>query len=216
MPKTVILLVRHGETDDNKAQIFQGQKGRGLNARGFEQAELLAARLSRAPRPVALYSSDLQRARETADALGRTLGLVAALDVDLRESYLGAWEGLSYDEIAERFPDELAAWRAGRDIKRGGGETFAELGDRVTRAIDRIAAAHAGSAAVVVSHGAALKTFASRVLLMPTLGLRKLRVQTNTGVTVVERDAEGYRLLVWNDDAHLHDPVLAALGTQEA
>jgi broad specificity phosphatase PhoE len=211
MPKTVILLVRHGETDDNKALIFQGQSGAGLNARGREQAELLAARLARAPRPAALYSSDLQRARETADVLGRALHLEAALDVDLRESYLGAWEGLSYAEIAERFPDELAAWRAGRDIKRGGGESYAELGDRVTRAIDRIAAAHAGGTAIVVSHGAALKTFGARVLLMPTEGLRALRVQANTGVTVVEHDGEGYRLLVWNDDAHLQDPVVAAL-----
>ena len=215
MPKTVILLVRHGETDDNKALIFQGQSGAGLNARGREQAELLAARLARAPRPAALYSSDLQRARETADVLGRALRLEAALDVDLRESYLGAWEGLSYGEIAERFPDELAAWRAGRDIKRGGGESYAELGDRVTRAIDRIAAAHAGGTAIVVSHGAALKTFGARVLLMPTEGLRALRVQANTGVTVVEHDGEGYRLLVWNDEAHLQDPVVAALATAE-
>jgi len=215
MSKTVILLVRHGETDDNKALVFQGQQCRGLNARGRAQAELLAARLAGAPRPAALYSSDLQRARETAAILGRALGLEATLDVDLRETYLGAWEGLSSAEIAVRFPEEHAAWRAGRDIKRGGGETFAELGDRVTRAVDRIAAAHVGGTVLVVSHGAALKTFGARVLRVPTERLRAWRVQANTGVTVVERDDEdGYRLLVWNDAAHLHDPVVEALSAR--
>jgi broad specificity phosphatase PhoE len=212
----VILLVRHGETDDNKALVFQGQRGRGLNAHGREQAALLAARLegglARASRPTALYSSDLQRARETAEILGGALGLEATLDADLRECHLGAWEGLSHDEIAARFPDEFAAWRAGRDLKRGGGESYAELGFRVTRAVDRIAAAHAGGTALVVSHGAALKTFAARVLRVPTEGMRAFRVQANTGVSVVERDVEGsYRLLVWNDAAHLHDPVVEAL-----
>ncbi len=220
MPKTTLLLIRHGETDDNRALIFQGQQGRGLNDRGREQAERLAARLARAARPAAraaLYSSDLERARETAAILGRALGLTATLDVNLRETYLGAWEGLSYAEIAARFPDEYAAWRAGRDVKRGGaGETYAELGARVARAVDRIAAAHAGGVAIVVSHGAALKTFAARVLQVPTEGLRAFRVQANTGVTLVEREEEGaYRLLAWNDDAHLRDPVVDALAAHD-
>jgi broad specificity phosphatase PhoE len=78
--------------------------------------------------------------------------------------------------------------------------------------IARVADAHAGRAALIVSHGASLKIFVARVLGLATPGLRTFRVMTNTGVTVVERTTEGtYRLLVWNDVAHLHDGVAEAL-----
>src|SRR5580693_3655695 len=127
MPRTQLLLVRHGETDDNRNQIFQGQLGCGLNALGRDQAARLGVRLAAGVvRPVALCTSDLDRARETAEILGAALGLAPTLDPDLREVYLGAWQGLTHDEIAARFPDEHAAWRAGRDVRRGGGETYAE------------------------------------------------------------------------------------------
>ena len=197
MSKTRLLLVRHGETDDNKNLVFQGQLGRGLNALGREQAALLA--------------SDLDRARETAEILGHALGLTPSPDPDLREVYLGAWQGLSYAEIAARFPDEWAAWRAGKDIRRGGGETYAELGERVIRSLERLADAHPGATVLVVSHGAALKSFVAHVLGLRSEGMRAFRVQANTGVTVVERDEGMWRLLVWNDEAHLHDAVLATL-----
>jgi probable phosphoglycerate mutase len=215
MPPTKLILVRHGGTDDNRNLVFQGQDGRGLNAHGRDQAARLAARLvAIAARPAGLYTSDLERARETADILGRALGVTPQLDPDLREVFLGAWQGLTHDEVAARFPDEWAAWQRGEDLARGGGESYAQLGDRVARAIGRIADAHAGGAAVIVSHGAALKIFAARVLGLATPGLRAFRVMTNTGVTVVERTAAGaYRLLVWNDVAHLHDAVNEALAS---
>jgi probable phosphoglycerate mutase len=213
MKKTRLLLVRHGETDDNRNLVFQGQLGLGLNALGREQAALLAARLARgAERPAVLVASDLDRARETAEILGLALGLVPALDPDLREVYLGAWQGLSFTEIAARFPDEWSAFRSGRDIRRGGGETYAELGERVSRALTAVADAHPGRTSLVVSHGAALKSFVARMLGVGSEGMRAFSVQANTGVTVVERNEGLFRLLAWNDDAHLRDPVLEALG----
>src|SRR5580700_9863499 len=158
MPSTRIVLVRHGETDDNRNFVFQGQTGLGLNAHGRDQAARLAARLVRAARrPAAIYTSDLDRARETAEILGRALGLEPALDADLREVFLGAWQGLTGAEVTARFPEEWAAFRRGEDLKRGGGESYAELGERVAGAIDRAAAAHPGEAVLVVSHGAAIK-----------------------------------------------------------
>lgn len=213
MVATKLILVRHGETDDNKNSVFQGQQGRGLNAIGRDQAARLAARLASANvRLAGLYASDLERAHETAGILGRALGLAPQLDPDLREVFLGAWQGLSHAEIAVRFPDEWASWQRGEDQRRGGGETYAELGDRVTRAVRRAAEAHPGETAAIVSHGAAIKIFVAQVLGLGTPGLRTFRVMHNTGVTVVERGAEGaFRLLVWNDVAHLHDAVQEAL-----
>ncbi|APR77442.1 Phosphoglycerate mutase family protein [Minicystis rosea] len=215
MPPTKIILVRHGETDDNKNSVFQGQQGRGLNAKGRDQAARLAARLAGAGIALdALYTSDLERAHETATIIGRALGLTPAPDPDLREVFLGSWQGLSHAEIAVRFPDEWAAWQRGEDLKRGGGETYAELGDRVSRAVLRIAEAHADRTAAIVSHGAAIKMFVARLLGLGTPGLRAFRVSHNTGVTVVERGAGGpFRLLVWNDVAHLHDAVTEAIST---
>jgi len=213
MEKARLLLIRHGQTEDNHRGVFQGQRGSGLNARGREQATLLGARLARAGIGVhALYSSDLQRARETAEILGQALRLEPSADPDLREVSMGAWEGLTRAEIQVRFPDEWSAWQAGVDIRRGGGETYAELGARLTRALERIADRHAGATAAIVSHGAAIKTFTARVLGVATGQVRAFQVPTNTGVCLIERAADGqFRLIVWNDAAHLGDALAAAL-----
>lgn len=206
---TRLLLVRHGETDDNSRRIFQGQGGRGLSARGREQAAQLAARFARVGlRASALYCSDLERARETADLLSSTLGLAPIADPALREVDVGAWQGLGYEEIAARHPEEWAAWKRGVDFKRGGGETYAELGDRVGAAIDRIVATHEGEAVVIVSHGAAIKVFVGRVLGLDAVGLRRYRVASNTGVTLVEREGGVDNLSIWNDASHLDDPLI--------
>jgi probable phosphoglycerate mutase len=205
---TRLLLIRHGETDDNHSRVFQGQGGRGLNARGRDQARRLAERFARIGlRAAALYCSDLERARETADLLSGTLGLAPIADPALREVHVGAWQGLGYEEIATRYPDEWDAWRRGIDFKRGGGETYAELGDRVAAAIDRIALAHPGETVGIVSHGAAIKVFVGRVLGLDTAALRRYRVASNTGVTLVERDGEIDTLMIWNDASHLEDPL---------
>ena len=210
MPKTKLLLIRHGETDDNHRRIFQGQSGRGLNDRGREQATRLAARFERVGlRAAGLYCSDLERARETADLLSGALKLAPIADPALREVHVGAWQGLGYEDIAARHPEEWDAWRRGVDFRRGGGETYAELGDRVAAAINGIAAAHPGETAVIVSHGAAIKVFVGRVLGLDTLALRRYRVASNTGVTLVEREGGVDTLAIWNDASHLEDPLIA-------
>lgn len=214
MPSTKILLIRHGETDDNRALVFQGQQGRGLNAHGRDQAARLAARLVGIKAPVAaLYASDLERARETAEILGGALGIAPTTEPGLREVDVGTWTGLSYERIAERFPQQWAAWNRGEDVRRGGGETYGELGERMHQAISAIADAHPGGKVLVVSHGAAIKTLVARVLGLGPAGLRTFRVAGNTGVSVIERATDGaLRLLLWNDVAHLHDAVAEALG----
>lgn len=213
MGTTKLLLIRHGQTDDNHRGVFQGQQGRGLNDRGRDQSAALAARLSRTGVHVdALYCSDLERARETASILGAALGLQAREDPDLREVSMGAWEGLTRAEVQARFPDEWAAWSSGADVRRGGGETYAELGARMARVIARIAADNAERTAAIVSHGAAIKTFAAGMLGVPLEQMRAFQVPTNTGVCLVEQTAEGsLRLVVWNDAAHLGDALAAAL-----
>jgi probable phosphoglycerate mutase len=213
MASTKLLLIRHGETDDNKNRVFQGQGGSGLNARGREQAKRLAARMA-GPERVhlhVLYCSDLLRARETADIVGQALGLSPTPEPGLREVNLGAWQGLDEDAIADRFPEEWEAWRSGLDIKRGGGESYAEVKERVAGTIERIVHQHRGKVIGAVSHGAAIKVFVAHVLGLPLDRLRSFMAPANTALNLVEIGERGSRLVLWNDAAHLRDPLIEAL-----
>jgi len=154
-----LVLVRHGRTAWNADGRFQGQADPPLDAYGWEQAARTAAALAALwPRPAAIVSSDLRRAHQTAVVIGAACGLVPATDPDLREVALGAWEGLGRAEAAQRFPAEYAAWTAGADVRRGGGETQAEAGARVAAALVRCLWRTRGDGPVVaVAHGLALQ-----------------------------------------------------------
>lgn len=202
-------LARHGETADNAARIFQGQGGSGLNRLGRAQASRLAERLRRSP-PDAIFASDLERAADTARYVSEACGVPVELDPDLREVDVGAWTGKGYDAISKLYPEEWAAWEAGLDVRRGGGETYAELAERVGRALERIAGRHGdGARVLVVSHGGAIKSWIAKLLGVAPGGLRVLAGVANAALTVVERDARArHRLHSWNDAAHLEGLVV--------
>jgi probable phosphoglycerate mutase len=143
---TTLLLARHGETDWNRQLRIQGSSDIALNQLGHEQARALAAELADVELD-AIYSSDLVRARETADAVAATHGLDVRLDARLRERSFGSWEGLSREDIA-----------ALPEGSRHDGETDEEVRARVLAAIEEIARAHPGQQVLVVSHGGALNT----------------------------------------------------------
>lgn len=144
-----ILLVRHGETDWNVERRVQGQTDRPLNAAGRAQARALADRLA-GEQLHAVYSSDLSRARETAELVAGRHGLDVVILPDLREKDFGSWEGLTEREIAMRFPEA-------RPGHWGDGETAVALAERVVRALGHIAAAHHGERVLVVSHGGPIR-----------------------------------------------------------
>jgi probable phosphoglycerate mutase len=215
-----LVLARHGETDDNARRIFQGQAGRGLNRLGRAQAARLAERLRASP-PSAIVASDLERAAETASIVSRACGVPVELERGLREVDLGTWSGRGYDEVKDLYPEEWAAWESGLDVRRGGGETYAELAERVERTIAVIAERHGGGKGrvLVVSHGGAIKSWIGRILGVTPSGLRALAGVANAGLTVVERSVangpkgpEGiiarHRLHAWNDTAHLEGLVV--------
>jgi len=154
-----LLLARHGETDWNRQQRWQGHADVPLNDAGREQARALAEELAGEPL-AAIYSSDLLRAYETARAVAERKEMDVIVDRDLREIDVGAWSGLTHDEIRDRFPDDFRAWSEGGIPVGRGGETNDDLHARVVAAAHRIAAAHAGEQVLVVSHGGALRTLA--------------------------------------------------------
>lgn len=204
----LLSLARHGETADNANRIFQGQGGSGLNLRGRAQAARLGERMGRAP-PAAIIASDLERAAETAHIVSQACGIPVELDAGLREVDVGTWTGKGYDEVSSLFPEEYAAWETGLDVRRGGGETYSELAERVDRAIGRIAERHQGHRVLVVSHGGAIKSWISKLLGVSPAGLRALGGVANAGLSVIEHDLRGrHRLHSFNDTAHLEGLVV--------
>jgi broad specificity phosphatase PhoE len=151
-------MVRHGQTEWNILQKYQGQTDIDLNDTGREQAKKLALYLAAHEQGVeAIYCSDLSRCRETALIIGKALELTPALDSRFREIHFGHWEGLNYTEVAERYPQELDDWlNRTLQVKISGGESISGLLDRSLEGIRQISAQHQGSV-IIVSHGALIK-----------------------------------------------------------
>ncbi len=154
--QTILTLVRHGETSANLDGVWHGSTDTPLTERGRRQAERVARYLvEKHGDAAALYSSGLQRARETALAVGAALGLELRTDAALREYDLGSWEGKTYRDLQtehqlwDRMRDDL-------DFAPHGGESPRQVAARFTGALRRIATAHPAARVVVVAHGGAL------------------------------------------------------------
>ncbi len=147
---TKLVLLRHGRTAWNAERRFQGQADPPLDEVGRQQAYEVAAVVA-ALRPDLLVSSDAARAMQTADRIATATGLQVRAEPGLRERGLGHWEGLTRDEVAERYPDEFADWVAGRDVSRRGGESREQVAER---ALAALAGLPTVQTAVLVTHSA--------------------------------------------------------------
>ncbi len=162
-PFAGILLARHGETDDNVPPIrFQGFRDTPLNDKGREQAGELAERIAGDPEPIrSLWSSDLSRARETAEIVGARIGLTPRLDPRLREANRGEWEGRLFRDVEREDPERFAAWmHAGASFRFPGGESLQDQLDRVSAALADVE--RSGELpALVVCHGGSIRVILS-------------------------------------------------------
>jgi broad specificity phosphatase PhoE len=149
---TTILLARHGETDWNREGRWQGWADPPLNETGREQARVLAEQLRQTPFD-AVYSSDLQRAFETAEIVAAPHDVVVVADLGLREIDVGSWSGLTRAELEERFPNG----------DRPDGETREAHAARVLVAVERIAREHPGERILLVTHGGTMRALRSHV-----------------------------------------------------
>ena len=167
-----LLLIRHGQTDWNILRRFQGQSDIPLNEVGQKQAMALADRLS-TQHIDTLYFSDLQRTHETANIISSLSGCKPELHPDphLREINFGDWEGLTYNEIKEKYPDTLAERE--NDIYKNAppnGETLEQLCMRVQSMLDELYAKHKDQVVLIVSHGGMLQVLLCLALnLKPTM-----------------------------------------------
>lgn len=195
-----ITFVRHGESVANRVQRWQGQGDSPLSDRGKRQAEACGARL-KARRFDRVISSDLSRAADTA----RAAGFPFELDPAWREFDVGAWEGLTREEVMARFPDEMERLKNGEDIPLGGGETHAAFAERIDYALDRLLKSMApGEHALVVCHGGVIGTVMARAFGLRQRTRWPLWRASNTSLTELcfYPDGSG-ELCVFNDTMHL-------------
>ena len=202
-----LLIARHGATQFNQEFRLTGQIDAPLSALGLRQADALAERLAERRGGKlfdALVSSDLTRARQTAERIGALLGQPVALDADLREISMGAWEGLPYRELKAEQAARLAQVETDPTGQSGapGGETWAQFSERVIGALDRWRARWPEGDVLWVTHGGVVS-----VLLLHALALSfERRVQFprgNTSLFELEYHAEGIRIFRMNDMSHL-------------
>ncbi len=182
---TTIYLARHGESDWNAANRFQGLSDRPLTELGRRQAEALADELATTASPSAIYSSPLRRAFETAAIVGTRTGLEPRPVDDLREVDVGGWAGLSRSDVESRFPEGFRRWLDGGEGWEDG-ESYADMSARVLAALTRVAESHPGDQVLVVSHGGPIRAIQAAAAGMDVHAYRKQhRVEPNARLSKV-------------------------------
>lgn len=205
-----LIFIRHGETEWNASLRYQGHANIPLNERGRAQARAAAERLSQA-NAVAIYTSDLERAAETAAIIGAPLGLQPEVMPQLREIDVGQWEGYTPEELYRRFPDHMREYE--RDPARTvriGGESYAQLQQRALVALNQIEEKHQqGDTVLIVSHGGTIRAVLCHVIGLDLIYFGRMWLD-NGSFTELRNGASGWRLLRLNDAAHLEGTDLAS------
>lgn len=198
-----LLLLRHGETQWNHEGRIQGQGLLGLNATGRRQVRKLARAVER-EQPVALYTSPLLRARETAGIVGSRLGLSPIELPGLAEADVGDLDGLTGEETRIQFPGFLETWRANPgSVTMPGGESMTQVQERAWRAVEWLHERHPKDAVAAVSHNFTIQALLCRLLGLPLDDFRRLRVEL-ASMTILELGRDGGSLVTLNDRCHLH------------
>ncbi|MFE6690823.1 bifunctional RNase H/acid phosphatase [Streptomyces sp. NPDC057743] len=205
VPATLVLL-RHGETALTPQKRFSGSGGTDpeLSAAGRRQAEATAAALAERGTVQAVVSSPLRRCRETAETIADRLGLDVRVEEGLRETDFGAWEGLTFAEVRERYRDDLDAWLgSAKAAPTGGGESFAAVARRVAVARDKLLARYAGKTVLVVTHVTPIKTLVRLALGAPPDSLFRMELSA-ASLSAVAYYADGNASVrLFNETSHL-------------
>ncbi|MBU3548433.1 MULTISPECIES: histidine phosphatase family protein [unclassified Polynucleobacter] len=209
MTITRFCLVRHGETDWNAARRLQGHTDIDLNARGLAQAGQMARALKNMKLQFdVLYTSDLQRAAKTAQAIEDVFETSAIPNAGLRERHLGALQGLTTDEAPIREP-ELWKSHLSRNIEESlhNGESIQQFADRIKAALVEICEEHSGKTILLVSHGGALDMM-YRIASNQALDAEKAVTVPNASLNWISHDGLAWKVNSWADISHLQDLAL--------
>ncbi|MFD5395030.1 bifunctional RNase H/acid phosphatase [Streptomyces sp. NPDC127097] len=205
-PPATFVLLRHGETALTPEKRFSGSGGTDpeLSAAGRRQAEATAAALAARGSIQAVVSSPLRRCRETAQTVAARLGLEVRIEEGLRETDFGAWEGLTFAEVRERFPEDLDAWLgSARVAPTGGGESFASVARRVAVARDKLLARYAGKTVLLVTHVTPVKMLVRLALGAPPESLFRMELSAASLSAVAYFSDGNASVRLLNDTSHL-------------
>jgi probable phosphoglycerate mutase len=211
MTATRIIAVRHGETAWNVETRIQGQLDVDLNTKGRWQAERVADALAE-EQVDAIYSSDLLRAHTTANAIASKTPIPAArairLSVGLRERGFGIFEGLTYAQIAEDWPEDARRWRQREpDFAPEGGESLVQLRQRVASTVQALASAHPGQQIVLVAHGGIMDAL-YRLATGQEISAPRTWELGNAAINRLLWTPESMTLVGWADVRHLDDATI--------
>jgi 2,3-bisphosphoglycerate-dependent phosphoglycerate mutase len=199
---TRIVAIRHGETTWNVDSRIQGQLDIPLNATGHAQGERLGRALAAEPL-AAIYASDLLRAFETANYVGRATGVPVVAEQGLRERHFGSFEGRTFAEIEAESPEEAQRWRKrDPDFTPEGGESLIELRDRVVVTAARLAALHPGQLIALVGHGGVMDVLYRAATRLDIQAARTWELG-NAAINRLLWTPEGFSLVGWADTQHL-------------
>ncbi|MBV2153746.1 bifunctional RNase H/acid phosphatase [Kitasatospora sp. SUK 42] len=203
---TTFVLLRHGETPLTPEKRFSGSGGTDpeLSDRGRWQAERAAEALAARGSVQAVVASPMARTRQTAETVAARLGLEVRYEDGLREVDFGDWEGLTFAEVQQRYPDDLSAWLGSAKARpTGSGESFTTLTHRVGAARDRITARYPGQTVLVVSHVSPIKTLVRLALGAPPDSMYRMELSA-ASICAVQYYADGNASLrLLNDTSHL-------------
>jgi 2,3-bisphosphoglycerate-dependent phosphoglycerate mutase len=209
MNTTRFCLVRHGETDWNVQRRLQGHTDIALNASGLEQALQMAHALKEMNFQFdALYTSDLQRARQTANAIENLYQVTAIADINLRERHLGALQGLSLSDAPQANP-ELWKIHLSRDLHHDmdGGESILQFSQRIWNALESLCLQHVGETIVLVSHGGAIDMM-YRLACNQPLEAEKIVAVPNASLSWISHDGNAWKVERWADTSYLQKNAL--------
>jgi broad specificity phosphatase PhoE len=199
---TVTVLLRHGQTPMSVQKRYAGRIDPPLTEVGVQQAAAAAKRLASARLGV-IVASPLRRTVQTAQAVAAVTGAPVVTDDGFRETDFGDWDGLTFAEVGERWPAEVAAWLADPEVAPPGGESFTDVNSRVTAALDRVLAARAGQTVLIVSHVTPIKLLVAAALLAPAPALYRMHLDV-AALSEIDWYADGPAVLrSFNDTGHL-------------
>ncbi len=201
---TSTVLLRHGQTAMSVEKRYSGRSDVPLTETGLRQAAAAAKRLAGAGIS-AIVSSPLQRAVQTAGEVAAVTGVGVTTDEGFRETDFGAWEGLTFAEVRERWPAELTTWLSDPAVPPPGGESFAAVSERVIAALHRVLQERDHQTVLIVSHVTPIKTLVASALLAPPAALYRMHLDL-AALCEIDWYADGPAVLrSFNDTAHLDD-----------
>ena len=203
---TTVLMVRHGESEANRNNIFAGNFDADLQGRGQEQAEKTAEFVAKSYKVDVIYASDLKRAFKTGKAIGDLLGIEPIPDRRLREISAGKWEGEKFDDIAARYAEDYSVWLNDMGNARCTcGESTRELGERILAALTDIAENNGGKTVLIATHATPIRVMQTYCTYGDFGRMQEVKWVSNASVSEFIYENGSFRCGKMSQDSHLEE-----------